>query len=150
MDSAYLDDSLRYLQGLNQNDTHTQSDVWLTLGEGRMENVDSILSGYSCSIHIRGQTRWVAVHTTSRNFDRSREPRPAPVPPPREWIIWNPCIASQASAWERTCSWAYSQSGFGSQIVIPTRMLSTSSAPRQVIIMTEVICLGTNLQCKLD
>lgn len=52
-----------------------------------MENVDSILSGNSYRIHIRGQTRWEAINTTSRNFDRSREPRPAPVPPPKEWII---------------------------------------------------------------
>lgn len=41
---------------------------------------------------------------TSRSFDRSREPRPAPVPPPSEWIIWNPCNASVASDCLRTMS----------------------------------------------
>jgi hypothetical protein len=35
---------------------------------------------------------------TSRSFERSSEPRPAPVPPPREWISWKPCSASHGSA----------------------------------------------------
>lgn len=70
-----------------------------------MEYVANILSGYSCSIHIRGQKAHLRWHTTSRNFDSSSDPRPAPVPPPSEWRIWNPWSASVSSACLRTTSW---------------------------------------------
>ena len=49
-----------------------------------MENVASILSGNSCSIYIRGQTKVTKMDTTSRNLESSKEPSPAPVPPPKE------------------------------------------------------------------
>lgn len=57
-----------------------------------MENVASMRSGYS-----------------SRSFDRSSEPRPAPVPPPNEWMIWNPCNASHDSVCLRTVSYGENQ-----------------------------------------
>merc|ERR1719174_2679357 len=45
-----------------------------TFGDGTMENVSITRSGYS-----------------SRIFEISRVPIPAPVPPPREWLNWKPC-----------------------------------------------------------
>ena len=84
----------------------TSTTVSDTFGDGMIENVESILSGNSCSIHMRGQNVDNNKDTTSRNFDRSRDPRPAPVPPPSEWINWNPWRASHASACLRTApSW---------------------------------------------
>merc|ERR1719333_159951 len=44
-----------------------------TLGDGKTENVHIIRSGYS-----------------SRIFEMNRVPIPDPVPPPSEWVIWNP------------------------------------------------------------
>lgn len=44
-----------------------------TFGDGTTENVVIIRSGYS-----------------SRIFDIKRVPIPEPVPPPSEWVIWNP------------------------------------------------------------
>ena len=82
----------------------TSTTVSDTFGDGMIENVESILSGNSCSIHMRGQNVDNNKDTTSRNFDRSRDPRPAPVPPPSEWINWNPWRASHASACLRTIS----------------------------------------------
>merc|ERR1719261_336220 len=58
-----------------------------TFGDGTMENVSMTRSGYS-----------------SRIFEISRVPIPAPVPPPREWVIWKPCKQSQPSASLRTTS----------------------------------------------
>lgn len=52
-----------------------------TLGEGTMLYVVIILSGYS-----------------SRIFDIKSVPIPEPVPPPSEWVNWNPCKQSQLSA----------------------------------------------------
>lgn len=43
-----------------------------TFGDGTIENVFMILSGYS-----------------SRIFEMISVPIPDPVPPPREWVIWN-------------------------------------------------------------
>ena len=51
----------------------TSTTVSETLGEGTTENVHIIRSGYS-----------------SRIFEIRRVPIPAPVPPPREWVIWKP------------------------------------------------------------
>ena len=68
----------------------------LTLGDGMTEKVHIILSGYSSLI-----------------FEIKSVPIPAPVPPPREWVIWKPCRQSVASASRRTTS----------------RTESTSSAP---------------------
>merc|ERR1719409_1254827 len=70
--------------------------VSLTFGDGTMENVSITRSGYS-----------------SRIFEIKRVPMPAPVPPPREWVIWKPWRQSQPSASLRTTS----------------RTLSISSAP---------------------
>ena len=42
---------------------------------------------------------------TSLIFDNKSEPRPAPVPPPSECVIWKPCKASQASACFCKHSW---------------------------------------------
>ena len=67
-----------------------------TLGEGTTENVVMILSGYS-----------------SRILEIRSVPIPDPVPPPREWVSWNPWRQSQLSASLRTTS----------------RTESTSSAP---------------------
>lgn len=50
---------------------------------------------------------------SSRILEMRRVPIPAPVPPPREWVIWNPWSMSQFSASLRTTS----------------RTESTSSAP---------------------
>merc|ERR1719199_2423960 len=61
--------------------------VSLTLGDGTMENVSITRSGYS-----------------SRILEIRRVPIPAPVPPPREWVIWKPCKQSQPSASLRTTS----------------------------------------------
>ena len=72
-------------------------DQWKhTLGDGTTENVTMILSGYS-----------------SRILEMRRVPIPDPVPPPSEWVSWNPCKQSQLSASFRTTS----------------RTESTSSAP---------------------
>ena len=51
----------------------TSTTVSDTLGLGTTEYVHIILSGYS-----------------SRIFEIRRVPIPAPVPPPREWVIWKP------------------------------------------------------------
>merc|ERR1719305_1261156 len=61
--------------------------VSLTLGDGTMENVSITRSGYS-----------------SRIFEIKRVPMPAPVPPPREWVIWKPWRQSQPSDSLRTTS----------------------------------------------
>jgi len=47
-----------------------------TFGDGKTENVNIILSGYSSLI-----------------FEMSNVPIPEPVPPPREWQTWNPTEA---------------------------------------------------------
>ena len=52
-----------------------------TLGEGTTEKVSMILSGYS-----------------SLTLEMRRVPIPEPVPPPKEWVIWNPWRQSQPSA----------------------------------------------------
>merc|ERR1719271_2397121 len=61
--------------------------VSLTFGDGTMENVSITRSGYS-----------------SRILEMSKVPIPAPVPPPRLCVIWNPCKQSQPSASLRTTS----------------------------------------------
>merc|ERR1719453_1706089 len=61
--------------------------VSLTFGEGTMEYVAITRSGYS-----------------SRILLMRRVPIPAPVPPPRECVIWNPCRQSHPSASFRTTS----------------------------------------------
>ena len=58
--------------GLNV-ESHTSTTVSETLGDGATEFVAIILSGYY-----------------SRIFEINRVPIPEPVPPPREWVIWNP------------------------------------------------------------
>ena len=68
----------------------------LTFGDGTIENVSMILSGYSSRILLIMSV-----------------PIPAPVPPPRECVSWNPCRQSQLSASFRQTS----------------RTESTSSAP---------------------
>merc|ERR1740115_197848 len=52
-----------------------------TLGDGMMEKVAMILSGYSSLI-----------------LEMRRVPIPDPVPPPREWVTWKPWRQSQPSA----------------------------------------------------
>ena len=52
-----------------------------------MEKVSIMRSGYS-----------------SRILEIKRVPMPAPVPPPREWLIWKPWRQSQDSASLRTTS----------------------------------------------
>lgn len=89
----------------------------LALGEGRIEKVDIILSGYSCGIQIREQALGMIINTTSRNLDSSREPKPAPVPPPSEWIIWKPCRASQASACLRMISYNWRMSSLPNGLI---------------------------------
>merc|ERR1719324_463744 len=64
-----------------------------TFGDGIMENVSIMRSGYS-----------------SRTFETSSVPMPAPVPPPREWMSWKPCRQSQPSASLRTTSSTLSMS----------------------------------------
>merc|ERR1719161_3093461 len=61
--------------------------VSLTFGDGTTENVNITRSGYS-----------------SRILEMSNVPMPAPVPPPSECVIWNPCKQSQPSASLRTTS----------------------------------------------
>merc|ERR1711959_284142 len=61
--------------------------VSLTFGDGTMENVSITRSGSS-----------------SRILEMSKVPIPAPVPPRRLWVIWNPCKQSQPSASLRTTS----------------------------------------------
>merc|ERR1719164_353762 len=58
-----------------------------TFGDGTTEKVSIIRSGYS-----------------SRILEIRRVPIPAPVPPPREWLIWKPWRQSQDSASLRTTS----------------------------------------------
>merc|ERR1712098_661603 len=58
-----------------------------TFGDGTIENVIITRSGYS-----------------SRIFEMRSVPIPAPVPPPKEWVIWNPCRQSHPSASLRTTS----------------------------------------------
>lgn len=58
-----------------------------TFGDGTTENVAIIRSGYS-----------------SRILLIKRVPIPAPVPPPRECVIWNPWRQSHPSASRRTTS----------------------------------------------
>merc|ERR1712139_749624 len=61
--------------------------VSLTFGEGTMEYVAITRSGYS-----------------SRILEINKVPMPAPVPPPREWVIWKPWRQSHPSASLRTTS----------------------------------------------
>merc|ERR1719424_2427376 len=58
-----------------------------TFGDGTIEKVIITRSGYS-----------------SRIFEINKVPMPAPVPPPSECVIWNPCRQSQPSASLRTTS----------------------------------------------
>merc|ERR1712168_725119 len=58
-----------------------------TFGDGTTEKVFIILSGYS-----------------SRILEMRSVPIPEPVPPPREWVSWNPWRQSQDSASLRTTS----------------------------------------------
>merc|ERR1719191_2248152 len=58
-----------------------------TLGDGTTEKVNITRSGYS-----------------SRILEIRSVPMPAPVPPPREWVIWKPWRQSQPSASLRTTS----------------------------------------------
>merc|ERR1719420_2094720 len=58
-----------------------------TFGLGTIEYVAMTRSGYS-----------------SRILEMNKVPIPAPVPPPREWVIWNPCKQSHPSASLRTTS----------------------------------------------
>ena len=51
-----------------------------TFGDGKIEKVSMILSGYSSQI-----------------FEMRRVPIPDPVPPLREWHTWNPCKQSHFS-----------------------------------------------------
>ena len=53
-----------------------------TFGDGTTEKVYMILSGYSYLI-----------------LEIRRVPIPDPVPPPREWVIWNPWRQSHPSAY---------------------------------------------------
>lgn len=53
--------------------SRTSTTVSDTLGDGTTENVHIIRSGYSSLI-----------------LEIKRVPIPAPVPPPREWVIWKP------------------------------------------------------------
>merc|ERR1719469_1596414 len=69
-----------------------------TLGEGMTEKVTIILSGYS-----------------SRILEMRRVPMPDPVPPPREWVTWNPWRQSQPSASLRTTSRTESMSSAPSE-----------------------------------
>ena len=59
-------------QGLSV-ERQTSTTVSETLGDGTTEYVAIILSGYS-----------------SRILEINKVPIPEPVPPPREWVIWNP------------------------------------------------------------
>merc|ERR1712224_241536 len=61
--------------------------VSLTFGLGTIEYVAMTRSGYS-----------------SRILEINKVPIPAPVPPPREWVIWNPWRQSHPSASLRTTS----------------------------------------------
>merc|ERR1719409_1296115 len=73
-----------------QNDSSEFSTSWCTDSVqlyGSIENVSITRSGYS-----------------SRIFEINRVPIPAPVPPPSEWVIWNPWRQSQPSASLRTTS----------------------------------------------
>jgi hypothetical protein len=90
---VWLDDSVGDLHVSLEN---ALIESKLTLGEGMTEKVHIILSGYSSLI-----------------FEIKSVPIPAPVPPPREWVIWKPWRQSVASASRRTTS----------------RTESTSSAP---------------------
>ena len=73
---TYLNDSLGNFWG-RENRKRGQHPVWVLL-------------------HCRGQKPQGETKShfmqerTSLNFDRSRHPNPAPVPPPSEWMIWNP------------------------------------------------------------
>jgi len=55
--------------------------LFRTFGEGTILYVVMMRSGYS-----------------SRIFDIKSVPIPEPVPPPNEWVSWNPCRQSQLSA----------------------------------------------------
>jgi hypothetical protein len=69
----------------------TSTTVSETFGDGRIENVANIRSGYSCTAEVIDRTtKEIVRERTSRSFDRSKHPNPAPVPPPSEWMIWNP------------------------------------------------------------
>ena len=109
-----------------------------TLGEGTTENVVMILSGYSSrilemrsvpmpekygvsceklkiisKICLSCLTLSRTVHEIKTKENNSSLFLPEPVPPPREWVSWNPWRQSQLSASLRTTS----------------RTESTSSAP---------------------
>ena len=72
-----------FLQGLEPILTGDK----VTFGDGTTLNDVIIRSGYS-----------------SRIFEISRVPMPAPVPPPRECVSWKPCRQSQPSVSLRTTS----------------------------------------------
>jgi hypothetical protein len=73
---THLNDSLGNFWG-RENRKRGQHPVWVLLHGQRSEP--------------QGETEPHFIQErTSRNFDRSRHPNPAPVPPPSEWMIWNP------------------------------------------------------------
>lgn len=84
-----------------------------TFGDGTIENVFMIRSGYS-----------------SRIFDINSVPSPEPVPPPREWVSWNPCKQSHPSLSLRTtsriCTWTRPVS-IPRQIKSPLKFTNISS-----------------------
>ena len=73
---THLNDSLGNFWG-RENRKRGQHPVWVLLHRQRLEP--------------QGETEshFIQEHT-SRNFDSSKHPNPAPVPPPSEWMIWNP------------------------------------------------------------
>ena len=101
-----LDDGVRDLMtsgssaggaGGQRTRLHAESDegpcARLTLAEGMTEKVHIILSGNSSLI-----------------LEIKRVPIPDPVPPPNEWVIWNPWRQSVPSASFRTTSRTWSTS----------------------------------------
>ena len=76
-----------------------------------------ILSGYS-----------------SRILEMRRVPIPDPVPPPREWVSWNPWRQSQDSA----------------SFLTTSRTESTSSAPVKVIMYLSILLQVKTLSCKMS
>merc|ERR1719207_322453 len=140
-----------------QNDSSEFSTSWCTLrvqlygsttvsetfGDGTIENVNITRSGYS-----------------SRILEIRSVPMPAPVPPPRECVIWKPWRQSQPSASLRTTSstesmssapsvsWPFAQL-FPAPVWPKTKLSGRKSCPNGPA-RTESIVPGSSMPCSSE
>lgn len=115
---------------------------WRNNGESSHHSIGELCKINSISNCLDYTCRtWIVFNAPSRILEMSNVPIPAPVPPPREWVIWKPCRQSHPSASFRTLyitKETKRQQMFSSALLphicrgectYTSRTLSTSSAP---------------------